>query len=76
MPLEVLKIVGIAIIAFGLGTSFVQGRQVAEINDLNSRIKQLEKQLSERETQLKTAQNAVKKQNQKVDEFYKLWQKK
>lgn len=75
MPIEAIKIIFVGIIAFGIGTLFVEGRQTLEINDLNNRIANLEKQLAEKDKQLKTAQIIVTKQNQKVEEFYKQWKK-
>lgn len=75
MAIEAIKIIFVGIIAFGIGTLFVEGRQTLEINNLNNRIANLEKQLSEKDKQLKTAQINVTKQNQKVEEFYKEWKK-
>lgn len=71
MAIEAIKIIFVGIIAFGIGTLFVEGRQTLEINNLNNRIANLEKQLAEKDKQLKTAQIIVTKQNQKVEEFYK-----
>lgn len=75
MAIEAIKIIFVGIIAFGIGTLFVEGRQTLEINNLNNRIANLEKQLAEKDKQLKTAQIIVTKQNQKVEEFYKQWKK-
>ncbi|MFB2920214.1 MULTISPECIES: hypothetical protein [Aerosakkonema] len=75
MPIEAIKIIFVGIIAFGIGTLFVEGRQTLEINNLNNRIANLEKQLAEKDKQLKTVQIIVTKQNQKVEEFYKQWKK-
>lgn len=71
MPIEAIKIIFVGIIAFGIGTLFVEGRQTLKINDLNDRIGNLEKQLAEKDKQLKTAQITLTKQNQKVENFYK-----
>lgn len=74
MPTEIIKIFGIGIIAFSLGTSFVQGQQVLEINKLNSRISALEKDLEKAKKDGSTAQSKLTKQNQKIEDFYKQWQ--
>lgn len=73
MPFEIFKIVAISIIAFGLGTTFVEGHQTLEINSLNNRINQLENKLSEKDKQLITAQAKAQKQHQMIEEFYKKW---
>lgn len=73
MSLEIFKVVAIAIIAFGLGSSFVDGRQTLEVSNLNKRVNQLEKQLSQRDKQLANAQAKAQKQHQMIEEFYKKW---
>lgn len=73
MPTEIFKIVAVAIIAFGLGTTFLEGRQTLEISNLNNKISQLEKQLSQKEKQLNTAQSKAKTSKQKLQEVLKSW---
>ena len=73
MPTEIIKIIGVAIIAFGLGSTFVQGQQTLEINQLNSRISSLEKDLEKAKSDSNNAQAKLAKQNQKIEQFYKSW---
>lgn len=73
MPIEIFKIVAVGIIAFGLGSSFVDGRQTLEVSNLNNKISQLEKQLSQKEKQLATAQSKAKNSKQKLQEVLKSW---
>lgn len=71
MPTEIFKIVVIAVVAFTLGSTFIDGRQTLEITNLSKQITQLKSQLSEKENQLKTAQVKAESQRKAVKEFLK-----
>lgn len=71
MPTEIFKIVAVAIIAFGLGTTYVNGRQTVEINRLNGQIEQLRNDANQASSKQRNAEDRLKRINQKVEQFYK-----
>lgn len=74
MPLEVLKIVTVAIISFSIGTTYINARQSLEISQLNGKISDLQQQLEQSKKQVNNAQSKTKKQEQLVREFQQKWQ--
>lgn len=74
MPLEMLKVVAVAIVSFSIGTTYINGRQSLEISQLNSKINDLQEQLEQSKKQVASAQSQAKKQSQLVQDFQRKWQ--